>query len=340
MVKLIKTKKSGKLLAKNCGAACLVFFLALALAACGISPAERDFFAMDTYIEIQAYGKNAEGFLTEANTETIRLENLLSAHSEKSELNALNSGKTPNSPELLNLAGEAVSLADLTGGAFDPTVLPLVELWGFGDEMRVPKQSEIDAALETVGYGKLRSDGNKITLNGTRLDLGGIAKGYAADRFGLLAAQHGVDSAFASFGGMVAAVGQKPGGKPWRVGVKDPRSDGLAAVLEVRDTCVSTSGGYERYFTHEGKIYHHILDPKTGYPAESDLLSATVVDPSGTRADALSTALYVMGKDRAIEFCKENQICAILITENELIPLSGADRLISEISQSYELIKE
>ncbi|MBR6772388.1 MAG: FAD:protein FMN transferase [Clostridia bacterium] len=293
---------------------------------------------MDTYIETKAYGKNAEDFLLAANEETVRLESVFSAKSEKSELYAVNNGSADPSAELKNLISEALALSELTDGTFDPALLSVSELWSFNGGARIPPADELASALNASGCEKITVSDSGIDLGGAKLDLGGIAKGYAADRFFAVAKKSKVDSAMGSFGGMVAAVGRKPNGDPWKIAIRNPKGDGYAAVLNASDVCISTSGGYERYFTFEGKTYHHILDPKTGYPAESDLLSATVIDPCGTKADALSTALFVMGEKNARVFCVENGVCAVLITEDSrIVPLGGAEELLSDVSDGYSV---
>lgn len=316
--------------------------LLLLLSACGAKkPAELSFLAMDTYVELKAYGENGDEFLSLANEETLRLETLCSAHSEKSALYRLNSGENVRDPELEELIARALDISRETGGAFDPTLLPLSRLWGFGGgSVTLPEDGEISLALESAGYEKVSfSASGAVELNGTQLDLGGIAKGLAADSFADLARETGVESAFGSFGGTVCAVGTKPGGDKWKVALRDPLSDGFAAVIEVDSACVSTSGAYERYFTYQGKLYHHILDPKSGRPAESDLLSVTVADPSGTRADALSTALFVMGEDRALEFCRDNGVRAILITRDKrMVFVGGIEPVKDSVGEAYAAV--
>ena len=309
-----------------------------AVSGCSSSPKTLNYFAMDTYIETKAYGKNAETFLLAVNEETVRLESIFSAHKQESELSALNNGNKNSSDEMKKVVTEALSVSELTDGAFDPTLLPVSVLWNFSGGARIPSREEISSALSHTGYKKVSVTSAGIDLGETELDLGGIAKGYVSDRFFELAKENGVESAMGSFGGMVAVVGEKPDGEKWKIAIRNPGGDGFAALLQVSNVCISTSGGYERYFTYEGKIYHHILDPKTGYPAESDLLSATVIDRSGTKADALSTALYVMGENDAKDFCIENGICAVLITEdNRIVPLGNAKELLSDISEDYSV---
>ena len=146
-----------------------------------------------------------------------------------------------------------------------------------------------------------------LTRPGMAIDLGGIAKGYASDRLADIFARYGVDSALVSLGGNVYARGTKPGGAAWSVAVQHPEQDGYAAMLSLTDAFAVTSGGYQRYFTGpDGTVYQHILDPKTGWPVQGDLLSVTIVADNGTMADAYSTALYVMGRETAQDFWRQN----------------------------------
>lgn len=281
--------------------------LALSLTACGApKPVKTDLFAMDTYMTLVAYGDNAEQALTEAGREINRLEALLSRTREGSEIWRINHGDTTDiSPEAVALIERALAYSGETGGAFDVTIAPLVDLWAINsDNPCVPSQPEIDALLPLVGSGHAHVDGSAVTLDeGCAIDLGGIAKGYASDRVAAVFAESGITSGTASLGGNVYVCGSRPDGKPWSVAVQDPRGDGYACLLQLRDTFAVTSGGYQRYFTApDGTVYQHIIDPKTGRPAESDLLSVTVVCPDGTRADAYSTALYVMGEAGAVDF--------------------------------------
>ncbi|MBR4941167.1 MAG: FAD:protein FMN transferase [Clostridia bacterium] len=299
---------------------------------------ENDFFAMNTYIQLKAYGENSEDFFSSVRAEISHIEGLCSAHTEDSALYLFNSNISAPSPELSELIKTAVEISQATNGAFDPTLLPLSLLWGFsGDrEMAVPTEADIAAVHALTGAEKIAVTEKGIDTGGTSLDLGGIAKGYAADKFFQLAEEYGVASAMGSFGGMIAAVGEKPEGEPWLVGLRDPNSDGFAAILAVSSTCISTSGSYERNFYSDGEIYHHILDPKTGYPVKNNLISATVISPEGTEADALSTALFVMGEEGAAEFCSKNGYCAILLTEDgRAVFMGGAEKLLYELSDNY-----
>ena len=193
----------------------------------------------------------------------------------------------------------ALEIAAETNGAYDPTVYPLMRAWGFTDgNYRVPADAELDALLQTTGWTEVSADGTTASLpEGFALDLGGIGKGYAAGRCKEILKAHGVTSALLSLGGNVSALGSKPDGADWTVGLQDPQTDGCFGYVSASDVSVVTSGGYQRYFEQDGVRYHHILDPKTGRPAASGLQSVSVVSQDDTLADALSTALFVMGLD-------------------------------------------
>lgn len=289
-----------------------VFPLILILALCtgcgqqstSPEPTERAVFAMDTYITMQVYGREAETALEEVEHLIRRLESQFSVTDEGSEIYAANhSGGKPIiiSNDTAFLIDFALSMAHQTNGALEPTIYPVLTVWGFTtDEYHIPTQEELDALLPLVNYEDIYLMDITVTVpEGMQLDLGAVAKGYTGDKVAELLRDHGISSALINLGGNVQAVGSKPDGSPWRVGVRDPFTDGNLGVLEIEDMAVVTSGGYERYFTDEdGNVYWHILDPETGCPAKSGLVSVTVAAPEGKLCDALSTALFVMGRRR------------------------------------------
>ena len=199
------------------------------------------------------------------------------------------------------------------------TVYPVVRAWGFTTgNYRVPEAGELRELLDRVDYNRVSLEGGTLTLPaGTEIDLGAVAKGYAGDQVMASLKAQGVSSAIIELGGNVQALGSKPDGSPWRVAVHAPDGSGYAGVLEIRDQAVVTSGGYERYFEEDGETYWHIIDPATGYPAKSGLASVTVVSESGVEADALSTSLFVMGRERAAEYWRAHGgFQCILISED------------------------
>lgn len=306
-----------------------IFLLILILALCtgcgqqstSTEPTERAVFAMDTYITMQAYGREAETALEEAEELIHQLENQFSVTDEGSEIYAANhSGGEPViiSNDTSLLIDFALSMARQTGGALEPTIYPVLTAWGFTtDEYHIPAQDELDTLLPLVNYEDIYLMDITVTVpDGMQLDLGAVAKGYTGDKVAELLRDHGVTSALINLGGNVQAVGNKPDGSPWRVGVRDPFTDGNLGVLEIEDMAVVTSGGYERYFTDEGgNVYWHILDPETGYPAHSGLVSVTVVAPEGKLCDALSTALFVMGLEEAVQFWQDWQDFEMLLVD-------------------------
>lgn len=229
------------------------------------------------------------------------------ATSEIARINAAGGAPTAVSPTTAALVAASLDAASRTGGAFDPTVYPLTSAWGFttGDH-RVPSPDEMAALLPRVGYAAVQVDeaADTVTLeDGAQIDVGGVAKGFAGDELRTLLRERGITSALFDLGGNVTALGSKPDGSPWKVGVANPDNpEKLAGVLEVRDATVSTSGAYQRFFEGEDKTrYHHLLDPSTGYPAASDLASASVVGADSAQCDALSTACFVLGLDGALD---------------------------------------
>ena len=292
----------------------LLIISAFLLTSCTKAPekSEEYFFAMDTYMKIEAYGESAPNAVSQARARVEALEKLWSATDENSEIYAINHGENPVlSAETLDLLSFTLEMSAKTDGAFDATIYPVLTAWGFTtDEHRVPDESELAGLLEKVGYEKVSADGNKISLKqGMMLDFGGAAKGWASDECTKIMRESGVQSALINLGGNVYALGKRYDGNLWRIGVADPLDENFTenvGIISVSDRAVVTSGNYQRYFTQDGKTYGHIIDPKTGYPADNDLLSVTIVAEEGKLCDALSTALFVMGREQAEEFWREN----------------------------------
>ncbi|MBQ6431592.1 MAG: FAD:protein FMN transferase [Oscillospiraceae bacterium] len=312
--------------------------LLLAFLLCGCAqnaPVEREIFAMDTLMTLRVWGDDDD--VAAAVSEINRLDALLSVTDENSEIYALNrDGTAEFSLDTFELLNKAVAVSRRTDGAFDPTVYPLVEIWGFTkEEQRVPSQGEIDAALSRVGYEQLERelDVTCVSMDG-KIDLGGIAKGYAAQKVVELLQSRGIETAFLSLGGNVQTLGSKPDGAPWLVGIADPSAPSQAiACLRFHDSlALVTSGGYQRYFEENGVRYHHILDPKTGYPADSGLASVTVLAHDGALADGLSTALFVMGMEKATALWRESDdFEAVFITKDGAIfATDGAASLLTD----------
>ena len=287
--------------------------------------ASADLFAMDTYMTLTVYGEKSEEAAEAAREEIERLDALLSAGDENSAVSLINSrGSGTVDEETLLIIKKALAIYEMTGGAFDITIWPLAHLWGFTDgEMHLPDDKEIKELLGTVDSGRISINGSELTLGeGQGIDLGGIAKGYTSGRVTEILKEYGADAAVVSLGGNVQCFGQKPDGSPWKIGIQRPGGDGLIGVLRTSGTAVITSGGYERYFTgDDGTVYHHILDPATGYPADSGVLSCTIVCPEGILADGLSTACFIMGIRKASQLWREHsgEFGMIIMDEKEEI---------------------
>ena len=264
-----------------------------------------DFFAMNTAMSVKIYG-GKKSALQLAVKEINRLDKLLDAHSENSEIFKINSGESVElSPETLELVSRALYYCGLTEGALDITVYPLAQLWDItGSSRAVPLQENILKELKKVNYGNVKISGSKVLLSGgSMVDPGAVAKGYAAARAAAALKSSGVKNAVLDLGGDIAILGDN-NGKNWRIGLKNPFGEGVFGVLEAGECYIVTSGSYQRFFESGGKRYHHIFDPETGWPADSELVSVTVICCDGTAADALSTALFVMGLQRGLEFLK------------------------------------
>lgn len=272
-------------------------------------------FGMGTVITHKVYGKQAGEALKAAEEESLRLERILSRFIPESDISRINSAAGIKaeevSSETYDVLSSAVEFSKCCHGCFDVTIGPLVTLWtGVKDTSHPPSVSEINRALSLVDYTGLELNhfDNTVCLKkaGQSIDLGGIGKGYAADKILIVLKKHGILSAYSNFGGNVATIGTKPDGSPWQIGIQHPRcEDKLIGAVSVVNQSVVTSGDYQRYsIGHDGKRYHHILNPATGYPSESGLISVTLVADSSTEADALSTILFISGMEKGIQILK------------------------------------
>lgn len=292
-------------------------------------------FAMDTIMDFTIFHEDGEELLIDTEQEIRRLENLFSVTLEESDISRLNqeAGKkaVSLSEDTLTLLRAGKELGEATDGAFDIAISPVVKAWGFTEEEHhVPSQEELEQLLPLTKAEDILIEQQTAFLQkeGMAVDLGGIAKGYASDCAAELLREKGVTSALLSLGGNICAIGGKPDGTPWKTAVQNPiDASDYVGLLEVKDTCVITSGGYQRYFEQDGKTYHHIIDPATGKPAESGLLSVTIVCENGTKADALSTALFVMGLEDALAYWRtQEDFEAIFVTESgEVVATKGLE---------------
>ena len=304
---------------------------------------QKQLFAMDTYMEFTAYGKNSEKAVDAAIEEVQKLDAMLSAENSKSEVYALNEQENLQATDdLAELILRGKEIYQETDGLFDDTIYPVMKLWGFPTgNYHVPTAAEVQKKLALVDGNKVeiqtRDSDEKgrdskekakfVTLGADQqIDFGGIAKGYTGQKLAELFQEYGVSSALVSLGGNIQAIGTKPDGSSWKVGIRDPKGgqQDYIGVLSVENQAVITSGGYERYFEEDGKTYIHIINPRTGYPADGDLLSVTIVSRDGTLADGMSTALYIMGYEKACQFWRQRreEFNVILVTDDGKIHIS------------------
>lgn len=262
--------------------------------------------AMNTVVSVTAYGDRADEAVKAAFDEVKRIEKLLSCHIEDSEISKVNKSAHINpvevSPETAEVLKKALLFCQKTKGAFDISIKPLSDLWNIkAEKPEVPSDEQIKNTLSFVGYENISLDGNLVSFKkeGVQIDLGGAAKGYCADRVREVLKSFGVKNALIDLGGNIYALGKNEQGGSWRIGLQKPggKRGEYFSIEELSDKTAVTSGSYERYFEENGKIYHHILDRSTGKPADSGLISVTVISKNSFEADMLSTAIFVMGAE-------------------------------------------
>ncbi len=300
-------------------------------------PYKETQFYMDTIIEITAYGPHAEEGVKAAFAEFKQLHGLTNNFDPDSQISLINQmagrEKVPVDPDMVFMINRANELADRLDGTFDVAIGPLTDLWGIGRKGDyVPGPAEIAAALRLVNYHKVKVDAGENTVYleepGMKLDMGGIAKGYATDRAIEALKAKGVTAALVNAGGDVRVIGKRPDGQPWRIGVQDPRNpDGIIAKLSLTDwDTMETSGDYQRFIEKDGVRYSHIIDPRTGWQPRQ-ITSVTMVLNSSVDGDILSTAIFVLGVDRGRELLRQFPgVEAIIMTKDgELVLTPGLE---------------
>jgi thiamine biosynthesis lipoprotein len=288
---------------------------------CGPPPKEYTYtnylFGAQCHIKFHYLGdERAREIIDVVDLELTRLDSLLNYFSEISLVTALNRHSRVQAPsDIIFLFSMCDSVSRLSDGLFDITVAPLLETWGFyRRERTLPTREAIEQAMRSVGHNRIRITGDSIIIDpDMRVDLGGIAQGFAADRAALILRQRHVKSAIIDIGGEVLAIGRSPEGRPWRVGIQNPRDQGIIETIELENAAVSTSGDYEKFFIIDNQRYPHIINPKTGQPAQK-FASVTIVAENATYADAISTAAAIMGP-MAIDFLDSLKIQGIIYYE-------------------------
>lgn len=313
-----KTRNRGILLPMRRTLSALLCFC-LTLSACartgGREPLRGSEYVLGTICTISLLDGGSEAALQAVFTRLREIEARMSANRDGTEIAAVNgaAGRSPVrvSPDTFFVVKKALEYARISNGAFDPSIGPIVKLWNIGLEgQRVPEDREIRDALPLVDWKSVVLDERASTVflprTGMRLDLGAIAKGYAADEAARILGERRVKAAIVDLGGNILVYGKKPDGSLWRVGVQNPFDDRgtYLGIMSMGAGTVVTSGIYERFFEQDGKRYHHILDTRTGRPVDSDIVSVTVIAPSSIDADGLSTTLFALGRERGLDLVR------------------------------------
>ena len=304
-------------------------------------------FKLNTVVKVTIYDSQDEKILQDALALCDKYEKIFSRTRTDSEIYLLNEGKLPQedgyyilSEECAELIGKGLYYSELSGGAFDITIEPLSSLWDFtSGEKQIPDSQTLVEAQKHVGYEKVELKGNKIRFqeDGMGLELGAIAKGYIADKIKEFLISEGVESAVIDLGGNVLCIGARPDGEAFRVGIQKPFADRneTVATAGIRDHSVVSSGIYERYFEKDGKLYHHILNPKSGYPYENGLTAVTILSDESVDGDGLSTVCFALGLEKGLELINSlPDTQAVFITEDG--ELHYSEHFEEEVPLNYE----
>ena len=304
----------------------LLLLIATTLIFISCAPAQKEFtynkFIVGAPCEVKFYyisERSAKEIIDVIDLELTTLDSLLNYFSEKSLVSELNrKQRVKAASDIIYLISLSDSISCLTNGLFDISVAPLLEIWGFYQgELTIPDTTEIEATKKRVDYRRIQIRGDSIIIpQGMKIDLGGIAQGYAADRVAMILRQRHVKSAIINIGGEVIAIGKSPQGRPWRVGIRNPRGEGIIEAIELEDFAIATSGDYEKFFMINEKRYPHIINPKTGFPA-LDFVSVTIFAKDAAFADAVATAVATMKPTEAMKFLDSLGIRGIIYYEED-----------------------
>jgi thiamine biosynthesis lipoprotein len=296
---------------------------------------------MDTYCTITVVShskKNAQKAIEAGFAEIKKLETILNYFSDTSEIAAINNsaGRNPVKvdAETLEIIKKTIAISEETGGAFDPTLAPVIKLWDFtkkSSDPVLPSMLDIKDALQSAGFRKIKvnEETSEIFLAQKRMeiDLGGIAKGYAADKAVNAIRSKEIKAALVAIAGDIRGYGLSPSGQAWKVGIQNPRPEtesekpweDVFATLHLKDRAISTSGDYQRFFIKEGRRFHHILNPHTGFPAVSGLISVSVIAPEGYISDGLSTAIFILGAEKGMKILESKGLDGVLVDKDKKV---------------------
>ncbi len=323
-------KAENKKSLKTITAAVLALLFILPLHSCAVASADemvsKTSFVFSTVVTVTLYGTDDENIALGCFDILREIESEISRTDPESSLFRINEnggGKMP--AHLFAVLTGALPYCEATGGSLDISIGRLTELWNFSSgEHRVPSQDDIARALDSSGLQNITVSGDEVTLSdGCKIDLGAVAKGYAADRLREYLEENSINSALIDLGGNILCIGEKPDGGSFNVGIKYPFKDGTIANVLVKGKSVVTSGVYERYFYENGTLYHHILDPQTGFPCQSGLYSVTIISDSSFAGDCLSTACFVLGLEKGLELLSSFPgVYGIFVTDSYEVVLS------------------
>ena len=300
---------------------------------------EGRYLKMDTTITVKGFGTDMDLATRDILKEIDNIDSYMNAHNTKSNLYLLNTQKQApyhkDTADLITLAEEVSAKSE---NAFSIKIKPVLDCWGIGtNSPAVPDEQKLRDALVEYENTEITINNKTISLNQGKIDLGGIAKGYSTDKaLEVLKKYKNIDYAILDFGGNILTYGKKPDGSKFKIGIDDGK-DGIFATIAVDNAFIITSGGYERYFEQDGEKYHHIIDPSTGYPAKSGLVSATIVSDNGALGDALSTACYVLGAEKGIKLAESYGVGAIFLDENNKVYVVG-NLDITLTSDEYKIV--
>ncbi|MBM7833463.1 FAD:protein FMN transferase [Clostridium sardiniense] len=313
-------------------------------------PISRTELFMGTAIKITLYDVGSEEILDKAFKRVIDLEDLVSINKSGTEIVELNKNSGINpvklSDDSFNIIEKGLEYSKASKGGYDITIGPLVKLWSIGlPEAKVPNENEIREAIKHVDYSKLKinKDTNEVFLSekGMMIDLGSIAKGYAADEIVKLLKEEGVTEAIVDLGGNIYALGKKEGNKNWKIGIQDPNTErgNVVGMVETYNKSVVTTGVYERFIEKDGVKYHHILNPKIGYPYKTDIAGVSIIADKSMDADALSTLIFTKGLDEGIKFIETlDGVDAIFIMNDRKVYITeGVRESFKLTNESFEL---